>query len=180
MGDMITTPNPSTVTLTTQDTDARQIGKVRRAIAKYSFATLATTSRRGRPHVAGVIYDAVAGELWVHTMRASRKARNIAATRYVAVCIPFRKLPAGPPYTLQFQATATLVDMDHPSVVELHGQGKLAHVAAHDALHEPDGVFVRITPHGTVHSYGLGVNPLALLRDPLHAGSRTIDLGDHG
>jgi general stress protein 26 len=46
--------------------------------------------------VAGVLYDKADGALWVHTMRSSRKAHSIVANRYVAVCIPFRQLPAGP------------------------------------------------------------------------------------
>lgn len=177
---MTITVNPSTAPSTTPAPDAKQLGKVRRAIAGNSFATLATTSPQGRPHVAGVIYDAVDGELWVNTMRSSRKARNVTANCHVAVCIPFRKLPAGPPYTLQFQATATLVDLDDPSVVERRSAGKLAHVAAHGALDEPDGVFVRVVPNGVVHSYGLGVNPIALVRDPLHVGALTVDLRGDG
>ena len=172
------TVNPTTTTTPSvaRLSDAKQLAKVRRTIVGNTFATLATTSSLGRPHVAGVIYDAVDGELWVNTMRSSRKARNVAANRHVAVCIPFRKLPAGPPYTLQFQATATLVDLDDPAVVARHEAGQLAHVAAHGALDEPDGVFVRIAPNGVVHSYGLGVNPIALVRDPLHVGALTVDL----
>jgi len=177
---MTITQNPTTATPNTTDTDVKQLGKVRRAIAANTFATLATTSPQGRPHVAGVIYDSVAGELWVNTMRSSRKARNVASNRHVAVCIPVRKLPMGPPYTLQFQATAELVDMDHPWVAELHRAGELAHVSAHGALDEPDGVFVRIVPNGVVHSYGLGVNPLALIRDPLHVGALSVDLRSRG
>ena len=69
--------------------------------------------------MAGVLYDEADGALWVHTMRASRKARSIAANPHVAVVIPFRKLPAGPPYTVQFQATADLVEMDDPRVADL-------------------------------------------------------------
>ena len=161
---------------TTGDVDLKQLRKVRKVIASKSFVTLASTSPAGRPHVAGVIYDSSDGALWVHTMRSSRKARNIDANPHVAICIPFRKLPAGPPYTVQFQATARVVEMDDSEVVGLIRAGRLKTVSAHGALEEPDGVFVRIVPNGTVHSYGLGANPVDLVRDPLHTGARTVTL----
>jgi len=171
-----TTETPTTPNSPTDD--PKQLRKVRKAIESRTFATLATTSPAGRPHVAGVLYDEVGGALWVHTLRSSRKARSIAANPHVAVCIPFRKLPAGPPYTVQFQATARLVEMGDPEVLDLIAAGELKTVSAHGALAEPDGVFVRIVPNGTVHSYGLGANPIDLIRDPLHAGARSVHLDD--
>ena len=173
-----TTPTTDTPAGATDEAARKQLRKVRKVIASKTFATLATTSPAGRPHVSGVLYDEVGGALWVHTMRSSRKARSIAANPHVAVTIPFRKLPVGPPYTVQFQATAELVDMDEPEVVDLVAAGALETVSAHGALDEPDGVFVRITPGRTVHSYGLGANPIDLMRDPLHTGARTVHLDD--
>jgi hypothetical protein len=111
-------------------------------------------------------------------MRSSRKALSIAANPHVAVVIPFRKLPAGPPYTVQFQGTARLVSMNDPEVIDLIAAGELKTVSEHGALDEPDGVFVRIVPNATVHSYGLGANPIDLIRDPLHTGARTVRLED--
>lgn len=167
------TRNPST-----PDTDAKQARKVRKVIDTKTFATLATTSPAGRPHVAGVLYDEADGALWVHTMRSSRKARSIAANPHVAVCIPFRKLPAGPPYTVHFQATARIVEMDDPEVLALLDAGELKTVSAHGALDEPNAVFVRVAPNETVHSYGLGANPIDLIRDPLHTGAASVRLDD--
>lgn len=169
------TPTPDTDT--TVDIPADDVIRV---IAKRSFATVATTSPAGWPHVAGVVYDSVVGrtgpELWIHTMRSSRKGRNVAANPRAAVCIPFRRLPAGPPFTVQFQADAELVAMDDPAVLALLDAGELGHVSGHGALDEPDGVFVRLRPRGPVHTYGLGVSALALIRDPLHVGAGTVDL----
>lgn len=162
-------------------TDAKHRRKVRKVMASRSFATLATTSSAGRPHVAGVLFDEVGGALWIHTMRTSRKARSIAANPHVAVCIPFRKLPAGPPYTLHFQATADLVAMDDPEASALVAAGRLGTISGHGALDEPDGVFVRIVPSGPIHTYGLGANPIDLIRDPLHTGAGTVRLdGEDG
>ena len=172
----ISDTTPGTHAGTDAGTDPRQLAKVRRTIHTKSFATLATTSPAGRPHVAGVVYDEVDGELWVHTMRTSRKARSIAANPHVAVCIPFRKLPAGPPYSVHFQATARLVAMDSREALDRLEAGKLTSISGHGALDEPDGVFVRIVPNDTVHSYGLGANPIDLIRDPLHSGARSVSL----
>lgn len=172
-----TTPQPFLAPADPRTTDPVQLAKVRRVLRTRSFATLATTSPRSWPHVAGVLYDAVDTELWVHTTRSSRKARNVADNPHVAVCVPFRKLPAGPPYTLQFQATAELVAMDDPRIVELLHAGRLPTVSGHGALDMPDGVFLRVVPNGVVHSYGLGENPVRLVRDPLNSGARSVHLG---
>ena len=168
----------TTFSPTIQHTDQKQLRKVRKVIDSKTIATLATVSPAGRPHVAGVLYEAAGGALWVHTMRSSRKARSIAANPHVAVVIPFRKLPAGAPYTVQFQGTARLVTMNDPEVIDLIAAGELKTVSAHGALDEPDGVFIRIVPNATVHSYGLGANPIDLIRDPLHTGARTVRLED--
>lgn len=170
------TPTASDIASDPSPADTKQLRKVRKVLAKKSFATVATTSPAGRPHVAGVLYDEVDGALWIHTMRTSRKARSIAANPHVAVTVPFRKLPAGPPYTVHFQGTARLVDMDDREASSLVAAGRLKKISAHGALDEPDGVFVRIEPNSTVHTYGLGANPIALIRDPLHTGANTVRL----
>jgi hypothetical protein len=139
-------------------------------------ATLATTSPAGRPHAAVVLYDAVDDMLWMSTMRQSRKGRNVAANPYVAVTVPFRRLPVGPPFALHFQATATVVERDDAALRRLAASGALPTVTAHGELDDADGVFLRVAPLGTVHSYGLGVNLRDLIRDPLHTGARSVVL----
>ena len=140
-----------------------------RAIDRRSFCTLATTSSRGRPHVAGVLYDAVGTDLYVSTLRTSRKARNIAANPSVAVCILVRRLPVGPPSSVQFQGRAELLDLDDPEVRRLAAAGDLKGVTSHGELDLPGGCFVRITPDGRAATYGLGMSLRRLLRDPLSA-----------
>ena len=151
-------------------------GLVVRAIGKRSFCTLATTSPQGRPHVAGLIYAAVGTDLYVSTMRASRKARNIASNPSVAVCIPVRRLPFGPPSSVQFQGSAELLALDDPGLLRLVDAGHLKGVTGHDELELPGGCFVRVTPNGRAATYGLGMSLRRLLRDPLNAGGGT-DLG---
>ena len=151
--------------------DPNDVGRIAKALAKKTFATLATVSPAGNPHSAGVVYVWAAGTMWVHTMRTSRKGRNVEHQPQVAVTVPYRRLPVGPPFTLHFQGRAELVDMGDASVRPLLDAGTLKLIAGHGALDEEDGVFVRITPTGTVHSYGPGARTIDLIRDPLHSGA---------
>ena len=149
--------------------------KILATINKKSFCTLATTSPAGRPHVAGVVYEVVDSVVWIHASRSSRKARSIAVNPHVAICIPYRRLPAGPPFTIHFQATAELVDMDAPRVTSLLDQGELKSISGHGALEMPDGCFIAVRPGERGHSYGPGAKTLDLIRDPLNSGARTFD-----
>ncbi len=77
-------------------------GAVRRAIERRSVATLATVSLGGRPHAATVLYQFVDDALFVSTSRESRKARNVADRGTAAVTIAVRRMPVGPPASIQF------------------------------------------------------------------------------
>ncbi len=144
------------------------------AVASRSFCTLATSSATNRPHVAGVLYAAEDNVLYVSTLRTSRKARNIASNPHVFVCVPVRRLPVGPPSTVQFAATAEILAPNDPVIVALVERGRLKAVTGHGELELPDGCFVRITPAGTFHTYGLGLPLWDLVRDPLDAGGRVV------
>jgi hypothetical protein len=138
-----------------------------RAITRRTYCTLATGS--SRPHVAGVIYAAVDGDLYISTLRDSRKARNIAANPRVAVTVPVRRLPIGPPATVQFQGSAEVLAVDDPEVVRLAAAGRLKPITGHGELDLPDGCVLRIRPGRRLVTYGLGMSLLRLLRDPLNA-----------
>lgn len=152
-------------------------GRVRKAIAKRSFATLATASEAGRPHVAGVLYEAVGTTLFVNTLRTSRKARNAAANPDVAVTIPIRRIPFGPPSSVLFQATVEVLDVDDPEIAGLLQAGHLKSITGHGELELPDTCFLRITPRARLFTYGLGMSLWSLIRDPLNAGGH-VDLAD--
>lgn len=155
-------------------TDAdRQARIIAKALRRKTFATLATTSPKGRSHVAGVVYDFVDDALWIHTMRNGRKGRNIAHDPHVGVCIPYRRLPVGPPFTLHFQGIAELIALDDHEAVAHHGAGRLDSITGHGAMEMAEACFVRVTPVGTIHSFGPGVPVLALARDPLSTGARS-------
>jgi len=145
------------------------------AVARRSFCTLATASAQDRPHVAGVLYAADGNVLYVSTLRSSRKARNIAGNPSVFVCIPIRRLPVGPPSTVQFSATAEILAAADADIVGLAQAGRLKPITGHGELELPDGCFLRITPGPKLHTYGLGLPLRRLLRDPLHAGASVWD-----
>ena len=175
---METTHAPITPSTGPSADDPAHARRILRTIAKRSFMTLATVSPAGRPHAAGVVYDTVGTSLWFHTMTASRKARNIAANPHVGVTIPFRRLPAGPPFTIHFQATAHLVAMDDPAVTALIDRGELKAVSGHGALEMADAAFVEVVPTGAIHSYGPGARTIDLIRDPLNHGAASFRLED--
>ncbi len=125
-----------------------------------------------------MIYDTVDGTLWFHTMRNSRKARNVAGNPRVGVTIPFRKLPMGPPFTIQFQAIARIVDLDSPEIATLVQRGELKPITGHGELEMPGSCFVAIEPRGSINSFGPGARLLDLIRDPLNSGARTFRLDE--
>jgi general stress protein 26 len=156
------------------DDDARQVERTWRAINGHHFAVLSTVSPAGHPHAAGISYCAVDERLYINTHRSSRKARNVAADGRVGVVIPVRKLPVGPPFNVQFQGTAVLLANDDPEIAALLERDELGGITSHGELDEPDGCFVRIDPVRRIHTYGIGVSALAVARDPIHNGPRSI------
>jgi general stress protein 26 len=146
---------------------ARLRRAVDKAFAKKSFMTLATSSDADRSHAAGVMYAAVDGFLYVSTNMNSRKARNIESNANVGVCIAVHRLPVGPPATIMFQGTAAALGRDDPALRSLLDSGRLKRLTSHGELDDPDNWFIKITPTGKVHTFGLGVSLLTLIRHPL-------------
>lgn len=142
---------------------------IRRLIERRSVATLATVSAATRPHAATVLYQLVDDALYVSTDRASRKARNVAERGTVAVAIAVRRLPVGPPSSIQFQTTAQVLASDDLHVVALAAAGRLDRVTSHGELDRSGGCFLRITLPERALTYGLGMSLWQLLRHPLDA-----------
>lgn len=173
--DRLATAGLTTTMTTTTHTVPRpsahpELASIRRAITRRSFCTLATASPTNRPHVAGVLYVAEEDVLYVNTRLGSRKARNVNANPRAFVCIPVRRLPIGPPSSIQFGATAHIVGPDDPSIQPLLGSGRLKAITSHGELDLPDSCFLRIRPAGKLLTYGLGLPLRRLLHDPLNAG----------
>ena len=154
---------------TTTATQPQLREQVTKALGRRSFCVLATASPEGEPHAVSVLYSAVGTTLYVHTLRDTRKARNVAANPRVAVCVPVRRLPVGPAMAVQFRGRAELVEQDDPGILRLIQDGSLKKIVVGDALEDPRGCFLRITPHGRIGTYGIGVPIRRVLRDPLSA-----------
>ena len=136
---------------------ARQLEIARRAVAKQSFCVLATSSARNRPHAVGVVYAAVDLSLYFLVGENTVKVRNVRENSDVAVCIPVRKYPMGPPMAVQFQGTAAVLAWDDPHIVELRRAGRLKRITSFGAENAPGTCFVRVTPKRRISTYGLGV-----------------------
>jgi hypothetical protein len=146
--------------------------QVERLVARRSFCTLGTAAPNGRPHAVGVLYAPVDGALFVSTLRSSRKARNVADNPAVFVSIPVRRVPFGPPSSVQYASTAELLAPDDPVVRGLAADGRLKSITAHGELDLPGGCFVRIAAPSVVHTYGIGLSLISLMRNPLDAAGR--------
>jgi hypothetical protein len=145
--------------------------QVERAIQRRSFCILATASPTNRPHAAGVLYAYAEGALYISTERESRKARNIAANPAAFISIPVRRLPVGPPSSVQFAGAAEVIDLDDTGVRDLVAKGALKAITKHGELELDGGCFLRVTPGPAIHTYGIGMPLLRLIRDPLNAAA---------
>ncbi|NUS43805.1 MAG: hypothetical protein HOQ24_08980 [Mycobacteriaceae bacterium] len=154
---------------TTQHPTAPTAAELTKVIGKRSFCTIATSSPKQRSHAAGVLYEAVGTDIYINTDRDSRKVRNVVENPHVGVVIPVRRAPVGPPSEIQFQGAAEVFAMDDPHIRGLLDQGKLKSITSHGELDRPNGCFIRIVPNRRIHTYGLGMSLIQLIRDPLNA-----------
>jgi hypothetical protein len=150
---------------------------IRRAIERRSVATLATVSSSGRPHAATVLYQFVDDVLYVSTVRDSRKARNVAERGVAAVAIAVRRLPIGPPASIQFQSTATVLANDDPEIVGLAAANRLDRITAHGEMHLDGGCFLRLPLPARIVTYALGMSLWRVLRHPLDAAGEVELIG---
>ncbi|MEU4834404.1 pyridoxamine 5'-phosphate oxidase family protein [Streptosporangium sp. NPDC023615] len=142
---------------------------VRKTISKQTFCTIATSSAANRPHVAGMLYAETGGKLYMATLESTVKARNVRQNRNVAICVPCRRYPFSPPFTLQFQGTAEILDAKDPHIQDLIGTGRLKAITSLGEA-EMEGIcFIVVTPGRRVATYGLGLSLMQWIRSPLHA-----------
>lgn len=142
---------------------------VRRAIERRSVATLATVSAIGRPHVATVLYQYADDALFVSTHGESRKARNIADNGVAAVTIAVRRLPIGPPASIQFQTSAEVLANDDSEIKLLAAAGRLDRIIAHGELTLEGACFLRLALPARALTYALGMSLWRAMRNPLNA-----------
>jgi hypothetical protein len=70
--------------------------KVRKAIAKTSFAILGYVTPSGEPRSSGVVYETLDGRMYIAVAPDSWKARHVAAMGRVAVTVPVRRAGSSP------------------------------------------------------------------------------------
>jgi hypothetical protein len=165
----------STVTTSAPSVFHPDPATIRRAIERRSVATIATVSTNGRPHAATVLYQCVDDVLLVSTHLASRKARNVADHGVAAVTIAVRRLPVGPPASIQFQSSAAILPNDDPEIVRLASVGRLDRLTAHGEMDLDGGCFLRLALPDRVITCALGMSLWRVLRNPLEvAGEVTL------
>jgi len=173
----MTAPTETTSIKRPKDADAASLAKkVRKEIVRRSFCTLATADADGAPHAVGINYAFVDGHLYLATGRLTKKVRNIRQNPRVAVYIAIRKYPMGPPWSIQFQGMATVLSHDDPEIAGLRKAGKLKNITRFGVMEKvgSDGCFLKVKPARKIHTYGLGIPILTVLRDT-SKGDRTID-----
>jgi len=143
--------------------------EVRRSIRRSSYCALATASAKGEPHVVGVLYAFVGTHFYVITKEDSLKVRNVRTNPHVAACIPVKKYPLAPPFSIQFRATARILSREDPEITTLLQGGSLKRIVGHGVLDQPGMCFLKIEPAGKIHTWGIGVSAWTLLRDPVGA-----------
>jgi len=144
-----------------------------KALSKASFAVVSHTSSTGEPRSSGVVYGAAGRRLYVAVAADSWKARQIAASREVAVTVPVRRggilslLAPIPPATITFRATATV----HPAgSVDIGSVSKeLARLLPKER--EGTSCVIELVPEGRFLTYGIGVS-LMDMRHPARSLAR--------
>ena len=139
-----------------------------------------TCNPDGSPQVSVVWVLAQGDEILFGTDRASRKARNVAATGGAGVAIAVRRLPVGPPASIQFQCRAEVLRADDPEITRLVAAGRLRRVTSHGELELEGACFLRLPLPGRVHTYALGMSLWRVLRDPLDLAGEAVLAGPGG
>ena len=103
-----------------------------------------------------MLYQCVDDALFVSTYRGSRKARNVADNGVAAVTIAVRRLPVGPPASIQFQSSAAVLANDDPEIVRLAAAGRLDRITAHGEMDLDGGCFLRLALPARVDHLRLG------------------------
>jgi Pyridoxamine 5'-phosphate oxidase len=116
----------------------RQRRQIQQAVRRYSCCTLAPSSAANQPPVAGVLYAAVDRVLDVSSLRSSANVRNITVNQRVALCMPVRRYPIGPSFSLHLQGNAEIRSVDDPEISKHHRAGRLKRITSHGEMEDPD------------------------------------------
>ena len=141
--------------------------QVEKELRGRSFAILGTISRDYRPHSTGVVYSVSARTdplaFYVTTRTNNKKVRNIRANPNVSLVVPLsrRLLSFIPPYCIQFQGTASILEASNEEAIHVFESSRILRMIlktefAIVAKAGGDPCFIRISPDPTIFTYGLG------------------------
>jgi hypothetical protein len=140
--------------------------EVRKILKKNIWLVLSTVNEKNQPHSCVVVYQSDGNIITVLTGADTIKVRNIKKNNKVSITIPFRKnffhklIPA-PPAELHFYATAEIVPKNDEEAGKVYG--KFLKQAEKSGVEE-DSVFIKITPLNTIHTFGVGIKLLEMMK----------------
>ncbi|GIG41551.1 hypothetical protein [Cellulomonas phragmiteti] len=148
--------------------------QVWRTVARQPFVVVGMVNRRGQGRTVGVSPAVHGGDLWIAVADDDWKTAHLRHQPEVSVTVPVRRggllalVAPIPPATVTFSATASVLPADHaPDPVRRRLLRGLK--VSDDVLAAT--VTVRLTPHGDLVTYGIGV-PLLRMLDTERARGR--------
>ena len=98
---------------------------------------------------------------------AAAKPATSPTNGLAAVTIAVRRLPVGPPASIQFQTSAEVLSTDDPQIQRLVAAGCLGRITAHGELDLDGACFLRLLLSSRVVTYTLGMSLWRVVRHPL-------------
>jgi general stress protein 26 len=151
---------------------------VENQIRKHNYGILSTITKEGMPHSTGIMYAVSVKEdipfsLYFVVDKKTKKARNIEANPNVAFVIPVPHRFLGfvlPPNLIQFKGTATIVTLDEKIKSAFSKSIALREVLKSSSPSDTD--FIKMVPSSPIHTYGIGLSSLSLIRNFEGASSK--------
>ena len=146
---------------------------IEKKVRKKVFGVFSTIDSKNRPHSTGVVFAIPPSEypfaFYMITSTKSAKVRNIRrnpATSFV-VTFPHYYLRFAPTFYTMFRGTSEILPVEDEVFHVAFSQKMVTRKALkEDILEMGDNCVIRLVPEPTVFCFGLGINPLKLIRNP--------------
>jgi hypothetical protein len=154
---------------------------IEKKVRKKIFGVISTIDSKNRPHSTGIVFAIPPPEypfaIYMFTCKKTAKVRNILrnpATSFV-VTFPHYYLRFAPTFYAMFRGTSDILPIED-GVFQLAFSQKIVTRKAlkEDFLEIRDNCVIRLVPEPTVFCFGLGINPLKLIRNPGVANYKVI------
>jgi hypothetical protein len=146
---------------------------IEKKVRKKVFGVISTIDSKDRPHSTGIVFAIPPPEypfaIYMVTGKKAVKARNIRripATAFV-VTFPHYYIRFAPTFYAMFRGTSEILPIDD-EVFRLAFSKKMVTRKAlkEDLIELGDNCVIKLIPEPTVFCFGLGINPLKLIRNP--------------